>query len=85
MNLSFKLNGGKEVILTYQEAELLYKDLQKIFGSPTPAPQLIYPPGVREISKPYRPEPTWCAQEHPREWLDQKEALAEMKLHGEAH
>ncbi len=89
MTLEFKLNGGKIVFLTYQEAELLYKDLEKVFGTP---PVLTYPPGVRDfnndprkIPQPYQPNVMWCGTEHPREWADQKEALAENKLRGEAH
>ena len=92
MTLEFKLNGGNIVFLTYQEAELLYKDLEKIFGTPTtyiPPPVITYPPGVcdfnndpRKIPQPYQPR---CGTEHPREWTGQKEALEEIKLRGEAH
>ena len=32
ITLEFQLNGGKKITLSYQEAELIYKDLQRIFA-----------------------------------------------------
>ncbi len=76
MTLEFQLNGGKKINLTYQEAELMYKDLQRIFGQP----QVHFRPPTVPDSYP-RGYPT----EVPGTWCTQKEALAEIRLSGEAH
>lgn len=101
MTLEFQLNGGKKINLTYQEAELMYKDLQRIFGQPQvhfrpPTVPDSYPRGY-----PKEVPGTWCGSNpvdnavahtaapgvHYRDnhFQTQKEALAEIRLNGEAH
>jgi len=60
MTLEFQLTGGKKINLTYQEAELMYKDLQRIFGQPQAHFRPLMEIGRKDPGYPTEVPGTWC-------------------------